>query len=177
MRIAKKYAGGFTLVEVLTVTVIVLIIIATTFFANREAWLYVNRVDGAARTLALDLRRTQQSAIGKRINHYLQLLDNLGINNTQYGYQLYEGAGVGSGTPLSAVPAQFDKYVVINENLANNDYIMFGTLGQVSASNLRQGSSAPNPYYVQIESRDGSEVRYVCINSATGSVYISKTAP
>lgn len=177
LRFIRKGRRGFTLVEIFVVVAIVLIVVGATFFTNRNTWLYISRVDGAAREMAIDLRRVQQLAIGKRVNHYLQLLDDLGVADTQYGYQLCQGGAVGSGTALSAAPKQFDKNVVINENLSNNDYIMFGTLGQVSASNLRTGSSSPNPYYVRIESIDGNEIRYVCITSETGRVYISQTAP
>lgn len=168
---------GFSLIEVFIVTVIALIILTATFFSKRDTWLYINRLDGASRSLAIDLRRAQQLAIGKRINYYLQFLDNLGVDNTQYGYQIYEGATVGSGTALTSAPEIFDKYVVVNEDLTTNYYIMYGTLGQVTSSNLRIGVSAPNPYYIQLESLDGSEVRYVCVGSQTGYVYISKSAP
>ena len=168
---------GFTLIEILVVVTIALIIVGITFFSNRDTWLYIARVDGATRRLAVDLKRTQQLAIGKRTNYYLQFLEDLGINDTQYGYQIYEGGVVGSGTALATAPETFDKNVVINEDLTNNDYIMFGTLGQVSASNLRVGVSAPNPYYVQLESLDGNEVRYVCISSQTGYVDITQTVP
>ena len=172
-----KRKQGFTLVEISIVAVIAVIIVSMTFFTTRTAWLYVSRVNVAAKRLAIDLNRAQQSAIGKRTNFYVQFLDNLGVGNTQYGYQIYEGGTVGSGTAISPAPDIFDKNVVINEDLTSNYYIMFGALGQVFLCNLRVGSLAPNPYYVQLESPDGSEVRYVCASSATGYVSITQSAP
>ncbi len=177
MLINRGKRAGFSIVEISVVIGIILVMSGGMLLTNENSWLYRNRVDNAARILAVDLRRTQQSAIGKKINYYLQLLDSLGKNDTQYGYQIYEGAVVGSGTALTAAPNIFDKNVAIGEDLTSNNYIMFGPLGQVVSSNLRVGSAAPNPYYVQLESLEGSEVRYMCISLETGYVDITKSAP
>jgi len=168
---------GVSIVELSIVIGIILIMSSAVLLTNENSWLYRNRVNNAARILAVDLRRTQQLAISKRTNYYLQLLDNLGKNNTQYGYQIYEGAVAGSGTALTAAPEIFDKNVVVGEDLTNNNYIMFGPLGQVVSSNMRVGSTSPNPYYIQLESLEGNDIRYICISLETGYVDVTKNAP
>jgi len=58
--------AGFSIVEISVVIGIILVMSGGMLLTNENSWLYRNRVDNAARILAVDLRRTQQSAIGKK---------------------------------------------------------------------------------------------------------------
>ena len=122
-------------------------------------------LDAATITAISTLREAQMQAIAGGSDVRVILATDL--EGDLHGFQFLRGS---SGTPFESIP--LSEEVRFDDSVSGNQVVFDGLGTPTPDSNLPTVNTAPNPYYLDLDSWDGSETRRITIQSATGQVRV-----